>query len=294
MDAEIDLFLNNLSVERGLSANTIAAYSGDLRHFHNYLRESDISFWREVSGQSISGYIQTLAQSFSPRSRARKLAALRTFFSFLEKGGLLKGNPASLVGFPKLGPQLPKALTHAEIESLLAVPDSAKPLGQRDRAMFELLYACGLRVSELAELQLRQVVLQPGYLLVRGKGGKERLVPMGELASEALKAYLESGRLKLLKKRLVPEVFINARGHRISRQGIWKIIKSSARKAGIAANITPHMLRHSFATHLLENGADLRSLQVMLGHADIATTQIYTHVARERLKEIHRKYHPRP
>jgi integrase/recombinase XerD len=199
-----------------------------------------------------------------------------------------------LVHFPKLGPQLPKALTADQIQALLAQPDSATLLGQRDRAMFELFYACGLRVSELADLQLGQVVLQPGYLTVRGKGEKERLVPMGELAADCLKTYLEDGRLRLLKKGFIPQVFINTRGESISRQGIWKIIKTRARKAGITVNITPHMLRHSFATHLLENGADLRSLQVMLGHADIATTQIYTHVARERLKEIHRKYHPRP
>ena len=294
MDIQIDLFINNLAVERGLSVNTIAAYSSDLMHFQNYLRESGISLWREVSRGTISGYIQQLGPFFSPRSRARRLAALRTFFRFLEKGGLIEGNPALLVHFPKLGPQLPKALTAAQVESLLTQPDSAKPLGQRDRAMFELLYACGLRVSELAELQLGQVVLQPGYLTVRGKGEKERLVPMGEQAAECLKTYLEDARLKLLKKGFIPQVFINARGESISRQGIWKIIKTRARKAGITINITPHMLRHSFATHLLENGADLRSLQVMLGHADIATTQIYTHVARERLKEIHRKYHPRP
>ncbi len=283
MDTEIDLFVNNLSVERGLSANTIVAYSSDLRHFQNYLRESGISFWHEVSRGSVSGYIQHLGPSFSPRSRARRLAALRTFFKFLEKEGLVQGNPASLVHFPKLGPQLPKSLTSAAIESLLALPDTAKPLGQRDRAMFELLYACGLRVSELGGLQLSQIALEPGYLTVRGKGEKERLIPMGELAAESLKTYLQYGRLKLLKKGFIPEVFINARGEKLSRQGIWKIIKSSARKAGITTNITPHMLRHSFATHLLENGADLRSLQVMLGHSDIATTQIYTHVARERL-----------
>ena len=286
--------MNNLSVERGLSANTISAYSADLRHFQDHLIELGTSCWREVSGGIISGYIQTLGPLLSPRSRARRLAALRSFFKFLEKDGRIKGNPASLVHFPKLGPQLPKALTSAEIESLLALPDSSKPLGQRDRAMFELLYGCGLRVSELADLRLPQLVMQPGYLLVRGKGEKERLVPMGEIAAESVKAYLDFGRLNLLKRGSVPEVFLNARGQKISRQGIWKIIKSSAGKAGIAANITPHMLRHSFATHLLENGADLRSLQVMLGHSDIATTQIYTHVARERLKEIHKKYHPRP
>ncbi|SPF46337.1 Tyrosine recombinase XerD [Syntrophobacter sp. SbD1] len=293
MDDEIDLFISTLAVERGLSVNTIAAYSNDLRHFQNYLRQSGISLWQEVSRDSISGYIQKLGISLSARSRARRLAALRTFFRFLLKEGLTDGNPALLVHFPKLGPQLPKALSSAQIESLLAQPDPSKPLGQRDRAMFELLYACGLRVSELAELQLRQVVLEPGYLTVMGKGEKERLVPMGELAAESLKAYMEDGRLKLLKKDSIPEVFVNSRGQTISRQGVWKIIKTSARKAGIALNITPHMMRHSFATHLLENGADLRSLQAMLGHADIATTQIYTHVARERLKEIHRKYHPR-
>ena len=294
MDREIDLFMDNLAVERGLSANTIAAYSSDLRSFQDYLRQSGVRLWREVSHGSISGYIQQLGPSFSPRSRARRLAALRTFFRFLQKAGLIEGNPASLVQFPKLGPQLPKALTSAQIESLLSQPDSSKPLGQRDRAMFELLYGCGLRVSELAELELRQVVLEPGYLIVRGKGEKERLVPMGELASECLRTYLGDGRIKLLKKGAVAEVFVNGRGRSISRQGIWKIIKARARKAAIAEEITPHMLRHSFATHLLENGADLRSLQVMLGHADISTTQIYTHVARERLKEIHRKYHPRP
>ena len=219
MDTEIDLFLNNLAVERGLSANTIAAYSSDLRDFQNYLRESGISFWREVSRGSISGYIQKLGPSFSPRSRARRLAALRTFFRFLQKGGLVEGNPASLVHFPKLGPQLPKALTSAQIESLLAQPDSSKPLGQRDKAMFELLYACGLRVSELAGLQLRQVVLQPGYLTVRGKGEKERIVPMGELAAECLKTYLEDGRLKLLKKGVCPRSFYQLKGREHIKAG---------------------------------------------------------------------------
>ncbi|MDR3554045.1 MAG: site-specific tyrosine recombinase XerD [Syntrophobacteraceae bacterium] len=294
MENEVDLFLNNLAVERGLSANTIAAYSVDLAHFRAYLTESSVSNWREVSQNSISGYIQSMGTSFSPRSRARRLAALRTFFSYLQKAGRMEGNPASLVHFPKLGPQLPKTLTMAQIEGLLAQPDVSKPPGRRDRAMFELLYACGLRVSELSELRLSQVVLEPGYVTVHGKGEKERLVPMGEVAAECLRDYLQNGRSLLLKKGHAREVFLNARGEGLSRQGVWKIIKSCALKAGIAVNITPHMLRHSFATHLLENGADLRSLQVMLGHSDISTTQIYTHVARERLKEIHTRYHPRP
>lgn len=294
MDTEVDLFLDHLSVERGLSENTIAAYAGDLKDLRLYLDGLGISSWGDVSRGAISGYIEKMGPVFSPRSRARKLAAFRSFFKFLERSGRLQGNPAALVHFPKLNPQLPKVLSASEIESLLGQPNTALPLGQRDKAMFELLYACGLRVSELATLQLRQVFLDPGYLNVLGKGDKERLVPMGEFAAEMLRAYLREGRTLLVKKSFSSDVFVNARGEGLTRQGVWKIIKHNALKAGIARNITPHMLRHSFATHLLENGADLRSLQVMLGHSDISTTQIYTHVARERLKEIHRKYHPRP
>lgn len=294
MDTELDLFLNHLSVERGLSTNTLSAYSTDLRELTAYLNKKGVAAWREVGGELVSEYIQKLGPTSSPRSRARKLAAFRTFFKFMERNGHIRGNPTLLVHFPKLSPGLPKVLSSTEIESLLSLPDSSSPMGLRNRAIFELLYACGLRVSELADLQVRQVFLDPGYLTVRGKGEKERLIPMGEVAVESLKAYLEHGRPGLMKKGFVSEVFLNVRGEKLSRQGIWKIIKSDALKAGIAVNITPHMLRHSFATHLLENGADLRSLQVMLGHSDISTTQIYTHVARERLKEIHRKYHPRP
>ncbi len=294
MEKHIDLFLIHLAVERGLSANTIAAYSADLAHFSAYLKESGLSNWREVCQTSISGYIQSMGISLCARSRARRLAALRSFFGFLLKTGHIGSNPASLVHFPKLGPQLPKTLTSAQIGALLAGPDVSKPLGLRDRAMFELLYACGLRVSELSELRVSQVALDPGYVRVHGKGDKERLVPMGEIAAQWLRDYLQSARRLLLKGGFAAQIFLNSRGEGISRQGVWKIIKTCALKAGIAVNITPHMLRHSFATHLLENGADLRSLQIMLGHSDISTTQIYTHVARERLKEIHSRYHPRP
>jgi integrase/recombinase XerD len=294
MDNVLDLFFNHLSVERGLSANTLAAYSRDLRELHIYLNKQGISSWGQVSRENISGYIQETGTIFSPRSRARRLAAFRSFFKFLERTERVKVNPAALIHFPKLNPPLPKVLGSAEVETLLGHPDTSRALGQRDKAIFELLYACGLRVSELAGLQLRQVFLEPGYLTVLGKGSKERLVPMGEFASESLRLYLQNGRLKLLKKGFAPEVFLNAHGEKISRQGIWKIVKAHALHAGITRNISPHMLRHSFATHLLENGADLRSLQIMLGHADISTTQIYTHVAKERLKEIHGRYHPRP
>ncbi len=294
METLIDLFLNHLSVERGVSPNTLSAYSRDLADLHSDLQKSGVVSWEDVSRDHISGYIERLGSEISPRSRARKLAAFRSFFKFLERTERIRINPASLVRFPKLDLQLPKVLAMAEIETLLARPDPGTPLGQRDRAMFELLYASGLRVSELASLQLTRVFIDPGYIIVLGKGDKERIVPMGEQATDALGIYLRDGRPRLMKKGSAPEVFVNARGSSLSRQGIWKIIRQHALGAGITRNITPHMLRHSFATHLLENGADLRSLQMMLGHSDISTTQIYTHVARERLKEIHRKFHPRP
>jgi len=294
METLIDLFLNHLSVERGVSPNTLSAYSRDLADLHSDLQKSGVVSWEDVSRDHLSGYIERLGSEISPRSRARKLAAFRSFFKFLERTERIRMNPASLVRFPKLDLQLPKVLAMADIEALLARPNPATPLGQRDRAMFELLYASGLRVSELASLQLRRVFIDPGYIIVLGKGDKERIVPMGEQATDALGIYLRDGRPLLMKKGSAPEVFVNARGSSLSRQGIWKIIRQHALGAGITRNISPHMLRHSFATHLLENGADLRSLQMMLGHSDISTTQIYTHVARERLKEIHRQYHPRP
>lgn len=295
MDNFVDLFLNHLSVERGLSPNTLAAYSRDLGSLQLYLKKSGICSWAEVSREDLSGYINESGSRFSPRSRSRMLAAFRSFFKFLVMTERVKANPAALVRFPRLDAQLPKVLNAAEIDSLLSRPDPSTPPGLRDRAMFEVLYACGLRVSELTALKLSRVFLEPGYLAVIGKGEKERLVPMGEHASEALKAYLQFGRPILLRRRcFAPEVFLNSRGESLSRQGAWKIIKRHAMLAGISKNITPHMLRHSFATHLLENGADLRALQVMLGHSDISTTQIYTHVARERLKEVHRNFHPRP
>jgi integrase/recombinase XerD len=205
----------------------------------------------------------------------------------------MKKNPAARISFPRFNARLPEILSTAEVEALLNQPDISQPLGQRDKAFLELFYATGLRVSELTDLQLQQIHFDAGYLVVRGKGDKERLVPMGEWAAEALTTYLQEGRPSLLKKGFSQEVFLNHHGGKLSRQGVWKIMKSYAVQAGIQQNLTPHMLRHSFATHLLENGVDLRSLQTMLGHVDISTTQIYTHVARARLKEIHEKYHPR-
>ena len=294
MDELVDSFMSYLSVERGLSVNTLSAYGGDLREFCGFLKPLGIACWEDVSREHLVGYLEKMSESLSARSRARRLAAVRSFFKYLERTGRLVKSPASGVRFPKLGLTLPKVLSPSEVEALLSMPDASRPLGERDKALLELLYATGLRISELAELQLKQVHLDAGYLVVRGKGDKERLVPMGEWASEALKAYLEGSRILLAGKGNGREVFLNRAGQGLSRQGLWKIIKNYARRAGIGRNMTPHMLRHSFATHLLENGVDLRLLQTMLGHADVSTTQIYTHVARTRLKEIHTKYHPRP
>lgn len=290
----IDRFLDHLSVERGLSGNTLQAYSSDLQELNRYVRGSlGVSDWAEVTREHLLGHLDHLAASLSEKSRARKLASIRSFFRFLQGRGIVSENPASRIRFPKTSRRLPHALSFEEIETLLAQPDATQPLGQRDRAIFELMYATGLRVSELTELTLRQVHLDAGYLVLRGKGDKERLVPMGEVAAEALKEYLTDARPVLARKSKASQVFVNRRGEKISRQGIWKLIKQVALKAGISQNLTPHMLRHSFATHLIENGADLRSVQTLLGHVDISTTQIYTHVARARLKEIHRQHHPR-
>jgi len=297
MNELLDLFFAYITIEKGLSTNTLSAYSSDLLELSEYLKARGVSRWEDVSREHILGYMEWMGteRNLSNRSKSRRLAATRSFFNFVENRREIDRNPAERVSFPKARASLPKVLSSAEIERLLNLPDTNLPLGQRDKAMLELLYATGLRVSELTELSVGQVHLNPGYVVVYGKGDKERLVPLGEPAVDALAAYLAAGRGLLLSSRLTAEeVFLNSRGQKLTRQGVWKIIKRYAALARIRQNLTPHMLRHSFATHLLENGADLRSLQAMLGHADISTTQIYTHVARARLKEIHGKYHPRP
>jgi integrase/recombinase XerD len=293
MDHCIDRFLHYLAAERGLSPNTLSAYGSDLQEIRSFLASRGISNWDEMNRDHVSGYLQGPGERLSERSKARHIASLRAFFKHLQRVGAIHQNPTTRLTFPKAGLSLPKVLSGSEVEALLRQPDDVHPLGKRDRAMLELLYATGLRVSELTDLKLHQLHLDPGYVVVHGKGGKERLVPLGEWAVDALRRYLEEGRITLLKRKSTQEIFVNHRGGKLTRQGVWKIIKQYALLAKIRQNITPHMLRHSFATHLLENGADLRSLQSMLGHADISTTQIYTHVARTRLKEIHQKYHPR-
>lgn len=294
IEPTIDLFIDYLSVERGLSGNTLQAYSSDLAELSGAIREAfGVSDWAHVTREHLLAHLDRLAATLSEKSRARKLASIRSFFKFLEARGIVSENPAGRIRFPKTSRRLPHALSFEEVETLLAQPDPSRPLGQRDRAIFEMMYATGLRVSELTELTLRQVHMDAGYVILRGKGDKERVVPMGEYAAEALKAYLVDARPVLGKKGKPSHVFLNHRGEKLSRQGIWKIIKQHALKAGIRQSLTPHMLRHSFATHLIENGADLRSVQTLLGHVDISTTQIYTHVARARLKEIHKQHHPR-
>jgi integrase/recombinase XerD len=294
MDNDLDLFFSYLSVERGFSLNTLAAYGSDLRELGGFLESRAVSQWADVSREHLFDYLAARGAGASERTRARRLASIRSFFKFLEARGKLTSNPTNTLRSPKLGLSLPKTLSASEVEALLESPDESKPLGRRDRAMLEIFYATGLRVSELVDLELHQVHPEPGYLVVRGKGDKERLVPLGQWAVEALEGYLQAVRPKLLKGASAREVFLNRDGKKLSRQGVWKLIKHYALKAGIGRNLTPHMLRHSFATHLLENGADLRSLQALLGHVDISTTQIYTHVAKARLKQIHRQFHPRP
>jgi integrase/recombinase XerD len=288
-----DQFLDHLRVERGLAGNTIQAYSRDLMRFLHFLEEKGVGPL-DVSQAHMLAYMSSLQGKISIRSAARNLSTLKHFFRFLSTSGRIKSSPTRLLSTPKIPLKLPGVLSREEVERLLAQPDPASRLGLRDRAMLELLYATGLRVSELVNLKVQNVNLQAGYVRTMGKGSKERMVPMGAKALDALREYIGDSRPALLKRRTSSFLFPNPRGKPISRQGFWKLIRDYGRKAGIRKEIKPHLLRHSFASHLLECGADLRSVQIMLGHADISTTQIYTHVTRERLKEIHEKYHPRP
>lgn len=294
MDQYLDLFLNYLIVERGLSANTLDAYGRDLTRYLDFLQQEKIDDVNRVTPPVVLRFLVNLKQqNLAARSRARVLVSLRMFHKFLHAEQIADSNPADRVEAPRSIKALPHTLSPAEVEKLLAAPTGEDHLDYRDRAMLELLYATGLRVSELIGIKLSDLQLDVGYLVAFGKRSKQRIVPIGELAIEALLAYIKLARPFLAKDKGSPEVFLNRSGQGLTRQGFWKIIKRRSAQAGIAKNITPHTLRHSFATHLLDNGADLRSVQTMLGHADISTTQIYTHVTRERLKKIHGIHHPR-
>jgi len=294
MNVYLDQFLSYLTVERGLSANTLDAYGRDLARYLDYLEKEKTAHPDEVTSAQVLRFLARLKESgLSSRSRARALVSLRMFHKFLLAEKIATVNPTALVEAPRSLQALPHTLSPAEVERLLTAPAGDDAYALRDRAMLELLYATGLRVSELVGLKLQDLQLDVGYLFAFGKGSKRRIVPMGEAAISELQRYLVTARPLLERQTASPHIFLNRGGKGLTRQGFWKIIKRRAREAGISKNITPHTLRHSFATHLLENGADLRAVQTMLGHADISTTQIYTHVTRERLRKIHEQYHPR-
>jgi integrase/recombinase XerD len=290
----LDQFLHYLTVERGLSENTTEAYHHDLSRFLNYLEQKGLRDISRVDRVNLRAFLLSLKrQGLSTRTVARNQVALRTFFRFLLLEGIVVVNPAEGLESPKTVKTLPEMLTSREVEQLLEQPDLSTPLGVRDRAMLEMLYATGMRISELVRLPVNQVNLESGYTLIYGKGSKERVVPLGSEAVQRIDRYLKTVRTSLLKGKESPYLFVGRSGKGMSRQRFWKSLKGYGRKAGIKKRISPHLLRHSFATHLLERGADLRSVQLMLGHVDISTTQIYTHVTGERLKKVHKKYHPR-
>jgi len=281
-----------LQVEKGLAKNTVQAYLSDLRQFKAFLSERGLAL-AEVDADEVGFYLNHLAaQELSARSRARKVSALRNFFAFLVEEERVEENPCAYLPTPKLPRRLPQILTEQEVLALLEAPRLDKPAGYRDRAMLEVLYGSGLRVSELLALNLGDID-ELGFVRCTGKGNKERIVPLGSHALRATELYVRHARPRLCKDYRERALFVNQRGQRLTRQGFWKIIKAWAKEAGIEKNITPHMLRHSFATHLLRGGADLRSVQEMLGHADLATTQIYTHLDKGHLRDVYRQAHPR-
>jgi integrase/recombinase XerD len=294
MNQYVDHYLSYLAVERGLAQNTLDAYGRDLARYLEFLEASQVMSLVDISPAVVLRFLSHLkAVGLSPRSRARTLAALKTFHKFMVREKFSTDNPTDQVSAPKSLSALPHTLSPLDVESLLASPKGESTLAWRDRAMLEIIYATGLRVSELVALKLGDLQMDVGYLTAFGKRSKQRIVPLGEAAISALRDYLQHGRPGLDKERGSQYLFLNRSGAGLTRQGFWKIIKRRALEAGIKQSITPHTMRHSFATHLLENGADLRSVQAMLGHADISTTQIYTHVTRERLRKMHAQHHPR-
>jgi len=291
----IDSFLTYLSVERGLSRNTLISYRHDLNTYLGYLEGQHIEALSRAGKNDITHFmLWQKDRHIAPSSIARGMAAIKSFHRFLVKERIVQADPTSTIDSPKLWKKIPDTLTLNEVEALLQAPDTRSTLGVRDRAILETMYATGMRVSEVSALRLEGVNLQIGFLRCIGKGDKERVIPVGKKAVACIQRYLKESRPRMLGARQSEILFISRLGKRISRQSLWKLIKKYARRARIRKTIKPHILRHSFATHLLERGADLRSVQEMLGHSNIATTQLYTHVDRERLKSIHRQFHPRP
>ena len=293
-DQCVDRFLNFLMVEKGLSKNTIESYSRDLLNLADFLEHHGINELDEVKNVTIMAFLLDVkSRGLSSKTTGRMLSATRTFFRFLVRENLLPADPTATIESPKVRPHLPSVLSIGEVDALLALPDVKTQRGLRDKAMLELLYATGVRVTELITLKMNSLNLEVGYLIAFGKGSKERIVPLGQTAQQWLKEYLQNARHHYSHGKMSQFLFLNPSGKQLTRQGFWKLIKRYAVRAEITKKISPHTLRHSFATHLLDRGADLRSVQVMLGHVDISTTQIYTHITRERLKQIHQRYHPR-
>ena len=295
MDELAEQFLNYLSVERGLARNTISSYQTDLKKFSSFLKEKGETLVDNVTREDIREFLMDLKnKKLSVNSIARNLVSIKSFFKYLVNERIIKDNITAVLESPKLWKKLPDTLSIKEVDKIILKANFKSKQGIRDRAILEVLYGTGMRVSEAVNLKLRDINFEVGFLKCKGKGQKERIVPFGGKAQTAIRRYLKKARPDfILKKRDVPEIFLSRLGRPISRVSIWKMIKTYTRKANIKKNITPHTLRHSFATHMLEGGADLRIVQELLGHADISTTQIYTHINKDRLKSIHHKYHPR-
>jgi integrase/recombinase XerD len=292
-DPAIGRFLDAVWMERGLSQNTLAAYRADLTALARWLEERHITV-TATSRADLLGFIAWRVECGArPRSTARQLSSFRRFFRFLVREGAVSDDPTAQIAMPKIGRSLPRSLTEDEVEALLAAPVVTDPLGHRDRTMLEVLYATGLRVSELVNLKHSQVNANQGVIRIVGKGNRERLIPLGDESVRWLAEFAKGPRAEILLERQTEYMFPTRRGDRMTRQAFWHIIKRYAQKAGVQKDLSPHTLRHAFATHLLNRGADLRVVQMLLGHSDLSTTQIYTHVARERLKELHAQHHPR-
>jgi len=293
-DADIDRYLSYLLTEKGLSVNTLEAYGRDLGDFHRFAIAQGHGDMRTVDTAVVLDYLRQLRkEGLSPRSRGRHLVTLRGFFRYLRQFSLISEDPVRNIELPKTTLKLPDVLNPDEVQRLLEAPDNTSPRGLRNGAMLELTYASGLRVSELVNVRVREVNLEAGFVRVFGKGAKERVVPIGRFALDRITRYLDAGRPLLLKGVASEMLFAGRVGKALSRQSFWMIIKKYAKQTGITKNVTPHSLRHSFASHLLEGGAGLRAVQMMLGHSDITTTQIYTHVVQEQLVKVHQQYHPR-
>ena len=289
----IDQFLDAIWVERGLSENTLGAYRADLVALNQRLESKSVELVK-AQRPDIMDYIAWRVEGGAkPRSTARQLSSFRRFYRYLLREGIISEDPTVNIAMPKIGRSLPQSLTEQDVESLLAAPKVSDPLGHRDRTMLEVLYATGVRVSELINLKLSQINLNQGVLRIVGKGDRERLIPLGDEAQDWIREFIDGARGEILLERQTEYLFPTRRGDRMTRQAFWHIIKRYSKKASISKKLSPHTVRHAFATHLLNNGADLRVVQLLLGHSDVSTTQIYTHVARERMKELHGRHHPR-